>query len=88
METLTLGESMDVLLKAKYSRIPVYADDLDNVTGILYRQQALKELVQGNQQTLLKGLSRPPLFVPGAKPAVDLLKQFQQEKTAYCDGGE
>ncbi len=77
---LTLGEAKEDLFKAKYSRIPVYDGDLDNVTGILYRQQALKELAQGNQSNLLKDLSRPPLFVPGAKPADDLLKQFQQEK--------
>jgi len=77
---LTLGEAKEELFKSKYSRIPVYDDDLDNVTGILYRTHALKELAQGNQSSVLKDLSRPPLFVPGAKPADDLLKQFQQEK--------
>ncbi len=77
---LTLGEAKEELFKAKYSRIPVYANDLDNITGILYRNHALKELAQGNQHSVLKDLSRPPLFVPGAKPADDLLKQFQKEK--------
>lgn len=77
---LTLGEAKEDLFKATYSRIPVYQDNLDNVTGILYRHQALKELAQGNDITRLKDLARPPLFVPEAKPADDLLKQFQQEK--------
>jgi len=77
---LTLGEAKEELFKSKYSRIPVYDDDLDNVTGILYRTHALKELAQGNQSSVLKDLSRPPLFVPGVKSADDLLKQFQQEK--------
>ncbi len=77
---LTLGEAKEDLFRATHSRIPIYEYDLDNVKGILYRHQALKELAQGNQSSLLKDLSRPALFVPGAKPADDLLKQFQQEK--------
>lgn len=78
---LTLGEAKEDIFKATHSRIPIYDDDdVDNVKGILYRHQALKELAQGNQDTTLKDISRSPLFVPGAKPADDLLKQFQQEK--------
>jgi CBS domain containing-hemolysin-like protein len=77
---LTLSDAKEELFKATYSRIPVYNDNIDNVTGILYRHQALKELAQGNQSSLLKDLARPPLFVPEAKPADALLKQFQQEK--------
>ena len=77
---LTLGDAKEELFKATYSRIPIYEDNLDNVIGILYRHQALKELAQDNYSSLLKELSRPALFVPEAKPADDLLKQFQQEK--------
>ena len=73
-------KAKEELFKATYSRIPVYNDNMDNITGILYRHQALKELAQGNQSSLLKDLARPPLFIPEAKPADDLLKQFQQEK--------
>ena len=77
---LSLDEAKEELFKAKYSRIPVYDKNLDNVTGILYRNHALRELAQGNHKSTLQELARPPLFIPGAKPADDLLKQFQQEK--------
>lgn len=77
---LSLGEAKEEIFKATNSRIPVYEDNLDNIIGILYRHHALKELAQGNQESLLKDLCRPALFVPEAKPADDLLKQFQQEK--------
>ena len=77
---LTLDAAKEELFKSTYSRIPIYNGDLDNVIGILYRHQVLKELAQGNQTTLLKDLARPALFVPEGKPADDLLKQFQQEK--------
>ncbi len=79
-ENRTLGAAKEDLFQSKYSRIPVYDGNLDNVTGILYRNHALRELAQGNQESTLKALSRPPLFIPSGKPADDLLKQFQQEK--------
>lgn len=77
---LSLKEAKEDLFKSKFSRVPVFDGNLDNISGILYRNQALKELIQGQQDRSLKELSRPALFIPGAKPADDLLKQFQQEK--------
>ncbi len=77
---LSLGDAREQLFKSKYSRIPVHDGNLDNVTGILYRSHALRELAQGNQESTLTSLAPPPLFVPGTKPADALLKQFQQQK--------
>ena len=77
---LSLGTAKEQLFTSKYSRIPIHDGNLDNVTGILYRNHALRELAQGNQDSTLKELARTPLFIPGAKPADDLLKQFQQQK--------
>ncbi len=79
-EHLSLGAAKEQLFTSKYSRIPVHDGNLDNVTGILYRNHALRELAQGNQEITLKELARSPLFIPGGKPADDLLKQFQQQK--------
>lgn len=76
----TLEEARDELFKSKFSRIPVYDDDLDNITGILFRSQALMGLAQNQTTALLKDIAKPVLFVPSSKPADDLLKQFQQEK--------
>ncbi|RMH02687.1 MAG: HlyC/CorC family transporter [Nitrospirae bacterium] len=77
---LTLREAKEDLFKAKFSRIPIYEGNLDNICGILYRTQALKELAKGHEELRLKDLARPALFIPSSKAADDLLKQFQQEK--------
>ena len=77
---LSLEEAKDDLFNIKHSRIPVYDDLRDNITGILYRTHALIELAQGNRTIKLKELALPPLFIPISKPVGDLLKQFQQEK--------
>ena len=77
---LPLDEAKEDLFNTKHSRIPIYEDIRDNITGILYRTHALIELAQGNRASKLKELALPPLFIPISKPVGDLLKQFQQEK--------
>lgn len=77
---LRLKEAQEQLFKSKFSRIPVYDGTLDNITGILYKTQALMELAQGHCEARLKDIASPALFVPAAKPADDLMKQFQLEK--------
>ena len=76
----SLDEAKEDLFNTKHSRIPIYEDIRDNITGILYRTHALIELAQGNRTSKLKELALPPLFIPISKPVGDLLKQFQQEK--------
>jgi CBS domain containing-hemolysin-like protein len=76
----TLGEAREELFKAKYSRIPIYEGNPDNITAILYRNHALMELAQSHTDPTLKSLAKPPLFIPSTKTADDLLRQFQQEK--------
>jgi CBS domain containing-hemolysin-like protein len=78
--TQTLEGARQELYKAKYSRIPIHDGNPDNITGILYRSHALMELAQAHAQRRLNELSKPTLFVPGTKPADELLKQFQKEK--------
>lgn len=77
---LRLKDAQEALFTSKYSRIPVYEKSLDNITGVLYKSKALMELAQGHCDVLLKEIAYPPLFIPGSKPADDLMKQFQQEK--------
>ncbi len=77
---LQLKEAQELLYQSKYSRIPVYDGTLDNVTGILYKTNALTELAKDRSHVRLRDIAHPPLFVPAGKTADDLMKQFQQEK--------
>jgi CBS domain containing-hemolysin-like protein len=78
--SLTLRAAKEQLFSSQYSRIPVFDGSLDNITGILYKTTALKELAEGRFDVKLADIASPPLFVPCGKPADDLMKQFQQEK--------
>jgi CBS domain containing-hemolysin-like protein len=78
--SLTLETVRDQLFNSTYSRIPIVHGSLDNITGILYKTTALKELAEGHCEVKLADIASPPLFVPCGKLADDLMKQFQQEK--------
>lgn len=72
-------ELLPKLIEAGYSRLPVYKESFDNVTGIVYSKDLLSHLDEGDDfkwQELL----RPPFFVPENKKIDDLLAEFQKTK--------
>ncbi len=62
-----------------YSRIPVYDESIDNISGILYVKDLLAHLHKGSGFKW-QSLVRSPLFVPGKMKINDLLKEFQRVK--------
>lgn len=63
----------------RYSRLPIFENNLDNVKGILYVKDLLinKEKPDFNWQSLI----RPAYFVPEHKKIDDLLKEFRTKHT-------
>lgn len=78
--TLTLGEIVDQLVEVPHSRVPVYGDSIDDVTGILYIREAYAAYVAGKADLPLSALSREPFFVPGSLRLTRLLKDFQSRR--------
>ena len=85
MEMLTLKDSFlfDEVLKkvieGGFSRIPVYDEDADAISGILYGKDLLPYLNESNDFNW-KSLLRKPFFVPLNKKIDDLLKEFQSKR--------
>jgi putative hemolysin len=69
----------DIFLEEKYSRIPVYEDDIDNVIGILSESDFFSELVQQKEINIRK-LLRKPLFVLESMKISELLPELQKSK--------
>jgi putative hemolysin len=74
------GEAVDTILREGHSRIPVYEESIDNVVGILYAKDLLPYLKNGAEPPELRGLLRPPLFVPESMSVDDLLHELQRRK--------
>jgi CBS domain containing-hemolysin-like protein len=64
----------------RYSRVPVYHDTIDNITGVLYLRDAYQALVSGQRDVTLRALVREPLMVPGSVPVMKLLRDFQARR--------
>ena len=76
--TATVREARDVILESKYSRLPVYRDQIDNVEGIIYVRDLLQCWANGREDESIKPLVRNVYFIPETKPVADLLEEMQK----------
>lgn len=73
----------DVLKLARrvsVSRIPIFDDDFDNITGILYIKDLIGHVDDGDDFEWQALIRTDLLYVPESKKISDLLKEFQQQK--------
>lgn len=76
-----LDDYIAEMLELKYSRIPVYEDDLDNVQGILYLKDFLKEAYNvGFNNIDIKKILRPAYFIPERKNINVLFNELQANR--------
>jgi CBS domain containing-hemolysin-like protein len=76
---LSFSEVQKIIMESGYSRIPVYNETPDTITGILYIKDLLPHLSE-NDTFAWEKLVRPPFFIPENKPINDLLQEFQEKK--------
>ncbi len=79
-ETKTLAEIAPELRVARYSRVPLFRDTIDQITGVLYSRDAYQALISGQRDVELKELAREPFFVPGSITLDRLLLDFQARR--------
>lgn len=77
--SLSFSKVQNIIVDSGYSRIPVYNDTPDTITGILYIKDLLPHLSEGDSFNWVK-LARAPLFIPENKPINDLMQEFQEKK--------
>ncbi len=70
---------IDIINESGFSRIPVFSESFDQITGILYIKDLLPHTHKGNAfkwQTII----RPPFYVPETKKINTLLEEFRKRK--------
>jgi len=68
-------EASSVFYKSRYSRIPIYENNYDNIIGIVYQKDFFEMLFQGKKKPL-KELVRPVLLVPETQKINQLLSEL------------
>ncbi len=72
-------EALDFAVDCGHSRIPVFAETVDHVLGILYSKDLLRFKIRGEKPDL-KDILREPYFIPETKLIGDLLQRFQEKR--------
>ncbi len=74
-------ENLALIRDSRYSRLPVYRDDIDTIVGILRVKTIHNSLAQGTlNETALMEKILEPYFVPEGTPLNKQLANFQQHK--------
>lgn len=75
----SVDDALSAFVDSGFSRIPIYEESIDNVSGLLYAKDILSLLNNKEklENTVIRNLIRPSYFVPETKRADDLLKELQ-----------
>jgi CBS domain containing-hemolysin-like protein len=76
----TLGALLDKIVQTGYSRIPVVADTIDNVVGLVYAKDVLRALRAGDLDDPAGPIARTAYFVPDTKKVDELLQDLQTKR--------
>lgn len=74
-----IEDVLDEIDEFKYSRIPVYEENVDDIKGILFVKDILKPL-KDKEKIEIDKIIREPYFVPESKDIDELFKEMQQNK--------
>jgi CBS domain containing-hemolysin-like protein len=78
-DTDSYRELLEVFAKTHKSRIPVYHETIDRITGVVHVKNLVKHGLRGAEPGVAD-LARECLVVPESKELGELLRDFQQER--------
>ena len=79
-QTLTLQEFTQAIEENVFSRVPVYRDSLDQITGIAFAHDLLQIADTDAATRTIAQIQRPAAFVPETKMVAELLREMQSAK--------
>lgn len=75
-----LEEIKEIFLTERFSRVPVYEENIDNIIGFLSEREFFAELIQHNEVNV-RELLRQPMFVVKSMKVATLLPELQRTKS-------
>ena len=76
----TVRELLETIIACGHSRIPVYEDSIDNIIGLLYAKDLLKQWGTDENSLSVREIMRPPYFIPESKNLEQLLQEFKRKR--------
>lgn len=84
MYAIDINENIENLIKdgefLKYSRIPVYDDNIDNIVGFIYSKVVIKSILS-NKKIKIEDILEKIQFFPRSIEINDIFKEFKKNQT-------
>ncbi len=81
-ESSTIKDYINLALEKSVTKIPLYKDNLDNITGIVHTKDILQIIFEKDfENRNLKNIAEKPLFVSEFAQIPKILKDFKKRKT-------
>lgn len=81
-EDATVSDVTELAIKSGRSRIPVYKDDIDDITGIIHVKDLLKYVTTNAPQgAISKDIIKEAVFVPESKRCSEMFEYMTAHKT-------
>ena len=77
---VSINKAIEIIKETKFSKFPIYIDNLDSIQGILYAKDILPFINKKTEYDNISSLGRDAYFVPESKQIDSLLKDFQKRK--------
>ena len=74
-----LSDAVKLFIEQGHSRVPVYEESPDNIIGILYVKDTLKNLLDSDLDCGIKDLLRKPIFVPESIKTSEVLEAMRRD---------
>jgi len=76
-DTTSLNDAIRIFNETGFSRIPIYHEHIDNITGVLNVKDVFSVIVSNTKHPSIKDIMYDPFFVPETKKIDELLKELQ-----------
>ncbi len=75
-----LEYALYIMDRDKYTRVPVYRENIDNIVGILHVKDLIQYMLSPSKQFNLENIIRSPYMVPKSKRTDELFREMQKNK--------
>lgn len=75
-----IKDALNLFIKSGHSRIPVYKDNIDRITGVLFIKDILPLIKKGQMDASITKVMTKPMFIPETKIVDEMLDDFKEKR--------